>query len=220
MKAIKNIIITHLVMLVLFAGAAMALAQDSASTTGSEDTTSASGTRLQERRAEMQQNAEERQVQMEERREEVKANIDEKRSQLQAKAQIRITNLAANMSNRIEAVLTRLQNITDRIDSRIQKLNELGVDTEAAAAALASAEMSIDAAYEEISTIDEDVNGAIGSEDVKANWVTVKEKYRKIHAHIMTARTELQACVAALKKAVADYQETNNGVDEAVKTEI
>lgn len=224
MKALKNIIITHLVMLVLFAGAAMALAQESTTTpkrTPAEIEASIQDRKAQmeERKLELEQTATERQQQIQDQREEVKTNIEERRAQLEARAQARITNLAANMSNRMEAVLARLQNITDRIESRIKKLNELGVNTEEAETALASAQMSIDAALAEIDNIDEAVNSAIGSEDVKTNWIGVKETYQKIHDHILTARAELRATVAALKTAVADSQETNNGVDEAVKTE-
>jgi hypothetical protein len=217
MKALKNIIITHLVMLVLFSGAAMALAQEDTSTSSSEDIETASP---ENRRMEIGENISDRQDQIEERRTEIQTTRAENRTQLEARAQTRILNLAANMSNRMEAILTRLQNITDRIETRIVKLNELGVDTTEAGAALASAQLSIDAAMAEIANIDTEVSNAIGSEDVRTSWNEVKEIYRRIHDHILTARTELRATVAALKSAVSNFNEGNNGVSEAVENEV
>ncbi|MCA9355549.1 hypothetical protein KC865_03295 [Candidatus Kaiserbacteria bacterium] len=179
-------------------------------------------TNLEERRTEFEAKREEAKANVEERKEmiadrktEVEANIeerkaerqeriDERRSQLQARAQERITNLAANVSNRMEAVIARVQNIIDRMDTRITKLSDLGVDTIEAEGALASAQLSIDSALAEISEIDADVASAVGSEDIRSAWISVKEKYSGIRNHLKTAHTELRASVTALKQAVAE----------------
>lgn len=221
MKTITNIIITHAVLLLLFGGAALVFAEE---TTQSPEEWQQ---QAKERRDEFLANTQERQQQreekvaefqtnMEERRAEFQAKQEERRAQLQARAQERITNLAANVSNRMEAVTTRLQNIIDRLHSRIEKLEELGVDTTEAKAALDSAQLSVDAAIEALSDIDEQVAEVVGSEDVKTAWTETKTIYSNVHDHLKTARTELQATVAALKKAVA-AAELGRGVSDAVR---
>lgn len=226
MKALKNIIITHLVVLALFGGAAMALAQESDTSTSSTPVDRAAAQedraeQINERRQEAESNQAERREQIETRQAEIQTNIQNRREGLEARAQTRIINLAANMSNRMEAVIERIQNISDRINSRIEKLKEQGVDTTAAEAALASAQISIDAAAEEIEDIDARVQAAVGSEDIRTSWAVVKTSYLSIRDHLKTARTELRAAIAELKAAVADYQSDNNGngVNEAVQTE-
>lgn len=258
MKALTHIIVTHVVMLALFAGAALVFAQGVNETTieekppteevvtnteedgGAEDdnsltpaerraqleaNTAEKRENIQKKKdsmeagiAERKENTEAKRAEFQEKSEERKAVVAERRAQLQERAQERITNLAANMSNRMEAVIERIQNIIDRVSSRVEKIAERGVDTTESEAALASAQVSIDAALALISTIDDDVSDAVGSEDAKAGWVSVKENYTAIRDHLKTAHSELRASIEALKVAVADYKESNR-VSDAMGSE-
>ena len=137
-----------------------------------------------------------------ERRAEVQANVDQRKIALQVRAQERVTNLAANMSNRMEAAINRLQNVSGRIESRIEKLKARGVVTAGAENALASAQVSLNAALAEIATIDADVQAAVSSQNARAGWNQVKAKFFIIRDHITTAHTELRASVAALKLSI------------------
>lgn len=148
------------------------------------------------------------------RRAEVETRISDQKIALQARAQERVINLAANMSNRMEAVIARLQNVSNRLQSRIEKINARGIDTQEAQNALASAQISIDAALGEIATIDADVSAAISSSDARAGWNTVKVKFFSIRDHITTAHTELRASVAGLKEATANPQTEQNTAAE------
>ncbi len=139
-----------------------------------------------------------------ERREEIQAQVQERKVALQARAQERITNLAANMSNRMDAVIVRIQNVIDRLDSRIEKIEATGADTTEAKAALASAQLSLNAAARDIADIDNAVANAISSEDARAGWAVVKTKYATIRDHIKTSHAELRSCVSSLKIAVAE----------------
>ena len=171
---------------------------------------------IEERMGTMEENREERKAEIEANREERQTNIAERKAALEVRAQERITNLAANMSNRIDAITERIQNIIDRLDTRIVKLRELGLDPSEAEASLESAQDSLDAAISEISNIDVDVAAAVGSEDARAGWATVKEKYLSVRNHIKTAHTQLRATVAALKAAAVEMKDTR-GSSEAVR---
>jgi len=120
---------------------------------------------------------------------------------LEARTQERVTNLAANMSNRMEAVIERLQNITNRLESRLTKLSNSGLDTTASAAALASAQLSLDAAIVEISNIDAAVFATVSSADVGNSWTTLKTKFTTIKDSIKTAHRELRSSITLLKEA-------------------
>jgi hypothetical protein len=123
------------------------------------------------------------------------------RTTLVARAQDRVTNLAANMSNRMEAVIERLQNIATRLESRMTKMSDSGVDTTASAAALASAQLSLDAAVTEISDIDASVYAAVSSADARTGWTTLKAKFTSIKDFIKTAHSELRSSVSLVKEA-------------------
>jgi intracellular sulfur oxidation DsrE/DsrF family protein len=123
------------------------------------------------------------------------------RTTLVARAQDRVTNLAANMSNRMEAVIERLQNIATRLESRMTKMSDSGVDTTAGAAALASAQLSLDAAVTEISDIDASVYAAVSSADARTGWTTLKAKFTSIKDFIKTAHSELRSSVSLVKEA-------------------
>lgn len=207
MKSITQIIITHALFILIFSFAGLALAQEEGDLT--EDVAKAATNRV-ERQAEIQNN-------LQERRAEMQTSLEERRAQIEVHVQERITNLAANMSNRMDAAIERIQNIIDRIDTRIQKITESGVDTSEAKKALASAQLSVDAATNEIATIDDQVAIAIGSEDVRTAWKEVKETFMTVKHHLKTAHSELRITVAALKTAVAET-EMSNGVSEAVTT--
>jgi uncharacterized protein (DUF2342 family) len=116
----------------------------------------------------------------------------------------------------MEAAIERIQNIIDRLGSRFEKLEEMGVETTDAKAGLASAQISVDNASAEIATIDEDVAAAIGSEDARAAWPVVKEKFSNIRDHLKTAHSELRNSVAAVKEAVKEANPNNNGAADAV----
>ena len=142
-----------------------------------------------------------------EKRAAVQEQVIQRQATLEARAQERVTNLSANMSNRMEAIIARLQNISDRLESRIVKMNESGVDTTAsAAAALASAQLSLDGALAEISDIDASVYAAVSAADVRSGWATLKAKFEGIRDLIKTAHSELQRSISLLKEA--SVQET------------
>ena len=237
MKTVTNIIVTHAAFLALFGGAALAFAQDAGALLPPPpiaDRVEAFTENQEEKKAQFEEKKEEmaedatarreafaadteaRQEQLQEKREEMAADMDQRRAQLQERTQERITNLAANVSNRMEAAVTRIQDITDRTESRIEKLSELGMDTSEAEAALASAQLSIDAAVDAVSNIDAEVSYAVGSEDARAEWKNVRVSYTNIGDYLKTAHAELRATIAALKEATAEYQDTN-GVSEAVR---
>lgn len=174
--------------------------------------------KMEDRQAELQDKVANRQSDMEEKRLEMQANMTERRAQLQEITQQRITNLAANMSNRMDSAIVRLQDIIDRLDSRIQKLEAAGIDTSAAKAALASSQLSVDAALAEIATIDTTVVSAISSEDARADWSTAKTKFVTIRDYLKTAHAELKASVAALKEA-AVAANLNSGTSAAVRND-
>ena len=141
-----------------------------------------------------------------EKRAAVQEQVIQRQATLEARAQERVTNLSANMSNRMEAIIARLQNISDRLESRIVKMNESGVDTTASAAALASAQLSLDGALAEISDIDASVYAAVSAADVRSGWATLKAKFEGIRDLIKTAYSELQRSISLLKEA--SVQET------------
>jgi intracellular sulfur oxidation DsrE/DsrF family protein len=136
-----------------------------------------------------------------EKRAAVQEQVIQRQATLEARAQERVTNLSANMSNRMEAIIARLQNISDRLESRIVKMNESGVDTTASAAALASAQLSLDGALAEISDIDASVYAAVSAADVRSGWATLKAKFEGIRDLIKTAHSELQRSISLLKEA-------------------
>lgn len=136
-----------------------------------------------------------------EKRAAVLEQVIQRQATLEARAQERVTNLSANMSNRMEAIIARLQNISDRLESRIVKMNESGVDTTASAAALASAQLSLDGALTEISDIDASVYAAVSAADVRSGWATLKAKFEGIRDLIKTAHSELQRSISLLKEA-------------------
>jgi hypothetical protein len=143
-------------------------------------------------------------------RAQVQEQVAQRQVALQARAQERVTNLAANMSNRMEAVLERLQNITNRLESRIIKLNEQGVDTTASAAALVSAQLSLDGARAEISDIDASVYAAVSAADARAEWTTLKAKFSTVRDLLKTAHSELQQSISLLKEASVEVRSQQN----------
>ena len=142
--------------------------------------------------------------------------VDERRTQLQVRAQERILNLAANMSNRMEAAIARIENISIRLESRISKLSAQGIDTTEAEAALASAKLSIEAAALSITAIDELVTTTVKAEDARKDWIEVRKTFLATRDHLLTARAELRASVAALKVALREAS-AETGVSEAVR---
>jgi hypothetical protein len=186
MKIIANIIVSHLAFLAFFGGVAFAFAFSPAEdpvASPPPPTTEMGG------RADM----------TEKRKEMAVDKVVERRAELTERSQDRIINLAANMSNRIDAAITRMQNIIDRITSRIEKLEGSDLDTVTATNALASAQLSIDAAKEAMVIIDSEVSFAVESEDVRNQWQSVRAMYIEIHNHLKTAYSEIKASIAALK---------------------
>ena len=230
MKTLSNILISHLFFLSLFGLATYAFAEEDTAVEA-EATISAEATiettpeerpagteavreKIQEREAISEERQAEREANQEERvetreslAEERQIIRDERRVVLQAEAQARITNLAANISNRIDAAIVRMQNIIDRIETRIDKLEERGVDTSAAASALAEAQISVDAAKLSVANIDAEVALALSSEDVRSTWSTVKTSFGTIRDLLKDAHANLRVCVSELKKAVTEFQE-------------
>ena len=233
MKSITNIFISHLVLLILFGGAAFALAQteevdseEETSTQSAEETVTEKevtetqspadqrrenngeevGTR-ENIQANRQENTENRQLERQENqemREEVQVERQEtRRANLNDQSRQRITNLAALMSNRIEAALVRMLNISTRLDSRIDKMAAEGLEVTKAESSLASANLSLEAVRESISTIDSQVAAVVGAEDVRVAWQNLKTIFTDSRDQLKTAQMELRNTVSALKSAPA-----------------
>lgn len=137
-------------------------------------------------------------------RAEVQEQVAKRKATLETKSQERVTALAGNMSTRMESVIKRLQNITDRLESRIIKLNDAGVNTTSSAAALASAQLSLNAAQAEISDIDVMVYEVISSNDIHTGWTSLKTKFSNIKNFIKTAHRELRTSITLLKEATLE----------------
>lgn len=168
---------------------------------------------MEERRAEMQETMAERQATMEERRAQMASTsaerqemMEERRAALQERAQERITNLAANMSNRMDAVIARIQNVITRLESRMEKLEDRGVDTSEAAAALSAAQAELNNANTILATIDEDVAATVGSENPRESWQALRETYTSARDAIKLAHQGVRNTIALLKAAVAEAE--------------
>jgi hypothetical protein len=207
MKTLSNILISHAIFLLLFTGAALALAQET-----EEDlaTTTNEGSieNREVRQAERVETQTERQAE--------RATIQSDRKiALQARVQERVTNLIANMSNRIDAVTNRLQNISDRLNSRIEKLNANGFNTTDAELALASAQVSIDSAKQNMLDIDNRVRAVVTSDDFISGWQDIKAVITETKNHLQTAKTELQNTVSEIKTANNQPLETDEEIDDS-----
>ena len=211
---------------------------------GEDSTISADRDAVAETRAEIQENrqgaradaAEERALRQEEMRagletyrastsaerearmEEVQVEREERRAALSNRISERITNLAANISNKMDAAAARIQNIITRLDSRIDKLAEAGLDVSEATAALGSAQISLNAAVNNLATIDVTVQAAISSEDPRSSWTEVRTAYQNIREQLRTSHTEIKASVQALKDA-AQNMERERGASSAVRNQ-
>ena len=227
MKSITQNFVPLLVLLSLLFTASITFAQEETETSTEEETASQE-TENEEgpattRRAELKEKAEnlrdkavERKASSTERRAEFQEKSAERKAELSDRIQERIINLAANLSNRLDAAAERMQNIIDRIDSRITKLNDRGVDTDAAERALADAQAAVDAALAGLAEIDRIVTDAITSNDPRTVWKTAKSAFLEIKENIKSAHSALRTTVEELKKAVAGAQ-SDNGVSDAVR---
>jgi hypothetical protein len=151
-------------------------------------------------------------------REEMTEQKEERRAALSERSSERIINLAANVSNRMDAAGTRIQDIIIRLESRIEKLEAAGLDVSEAKDALQSAQISLNAAVNNLTTIDVTVQAAVSSADPRSNWTSVKAAYQNIREQLRTAHTEIKASVQALKDA-AQAMERDRGATAAVQTE-
>jgi chromosome segregation ATPase len=203
MKTLSNILISHAIFLLLFTGAALALAQET-----EEDLATTTNPNSIE-------NRESRQLERTERQAERAAIQSDRKIALQARVQERVTNLIANISNRIDAATNRLENIIDRLDSRIEKINTNNIDTTDAELALASAQVSIDAAKESMSDIDNRVRAVVTSDDFISGWQDIRAVIAETKNHLQTAKTELQNTVSEIKIAINQPPETNEEIDNS-----
>jgi hypothetical protein len=89
-------------------------------------------------------------------------------------------------------------------------MSDSGVDTTASAAALASAQLSLDEARTEIRNIDVSVYTAVSSADVRAGWTTLKAKFTTIKNFIKTAHSELRSSITLLKEASLEARAQQN----------
>jgi hypothetical protein len=151
-------------------------------------------------------------------KEEMAEQKAERRAALSERASERITNLAANVSNRMDAAAARIQDIITRLETRIEKLEAAGLDVSEANDALQSAQISLNAAVNNLATIDVTVQTAISSEDPRSSWTSVKTAYQNIREQLRTAHTEIKASVQALKDA-AQTMERERGTSTAVRNE-
>lgn len=206
MKTIANIIVSHVAFLAFFGGVAFAFAQEETSTL-----TPPPNEVLKENviMTEVTNNFPI----------DTAVKNPERTGQLSQRAQDRIINLAANISNRIDAVITRLQNIADRIASRITKLGDSDVDTITAASALASAQISLDAAKAAMLIIDTEVVTAVGSADVRMAWQSVTSIYTTARNHLGTAHTEIRAAAEALQTTRVSAPEIIQDMTETADSE-
>jgi hypothetical protein len=199
LKTIKQIIISHTIFLALFAGVALALAQDATLPTPPANPETAP--------EEISQPTDNKPAVFEN-------NLSDRKVALQERTRDRIINLSANMSYRLEAASGRLQNIIVRLESRLDKIKAEGRDTTEAEGVLAKAQDSVGLAISEMSDIDESVASLVGSATVQKDWALVKQKYINSHQHIKEAHALLRETVTLLKTPVnIDFQDDTSSAE-------
>jgi hypothetical protein len=225
-KIIKDIIISHAVLLTLFGGIAFAFAQNQAemdmimcpadarecpdgtyvSRTGPNCEFAACSGETNERKRAIDDEQDRRPV--------FEKNLADRKAALTQRAQERFRNLAANLSNRMDTHISRLLNITERLESRMEKLEGIGVDTSEAKKHTDDARVSLNNALATITTIDTEVHNTIGSENPQTGWKKVKSIFADTHKHLREAKSSLHTSVATLKTTT-----NRQGVGEAVRNQ-
>lgn len=127
-------------------------------------------------------------------------------SVLSAALEKRLTNLAANISNRLDGLNARLRHIAGRLNERANKLAAEGYNVDSARTSLQKAYQELDAASNELKTIDKDVYRAFRSQNPKAEWREVRITYLRARDNIQRAHTELKNTVSLLKSATPQAQ--------------
>lgn len=130
--------------------------------------------------------------------------------------QQRILNLSANVSNRMDAAVARLFSVIERLETRIMKMNEVGLDTEAAEAKLREAAEHVASARALLSNIDTLVYNATTSEQPLTNWQEVRTTYQEAARLIRASHQSLRETIALLKLA-APRQESASSTPEATE---
>lgn len=141
---------------------------------------------------------------IEEKRTEIQARIAEKRAALSGQMQERMKMLSGNVKERITKTISRLQDLADRLDVRMATLEERGVDTTEAEAALEEARAKLEEALAALAGIDTDVEYAATSETPKEDWAGARAQFAAVHTLIKEAHALLRTSVAALKEAVME----------------
>lgn len=116
---------------------------------------------IRQKRQEILERQKDKRENLEERKQDIREKIATKQAELRARSVEKIKSVFSKILNRLNAALARLDKIAQRIATRIDKLNERGVDTSAAQAALLAAEtkgsvaaVAIDNAQAQIDAID------------------------------------------------------------------
>lgn len=191
-------------------GTAAALAQ-TASTSDSEadtaaDRESVGGTRdgavlerLETRQEERTELIEERQTDRAERIETRQTIREDRQVALTEIRQQRILNLSANISNRMDAAIDRLFTIVERLESRIQKMNESGIDTQAATAKVREAAEQLARARALMGEMDTLVFNATTAQTPVTAWSEVRGAFIEVGTLIRAGHRALREAIALLK---------------------
>lgn len=191
-----------------FAGASVVLAQEN--TTGvsvpatfpGAANLEARNAAMEDKRAELEALRTERMKEIETKRTEIQVRMEERRAALSSQMQERIRSLADNLTERLLNVITKLRDIITRFESRMLKLEERGVDTDAAQALIDAANQKLSEATVLLEGIDTDVEYVVTSDNPRADWGGAKETFREVHGLIKEARDLLRQALQALKDAI------------------
>ncbi|USN87377.1 MAG: hypothetical protein H6779_03095 [Candidatus Nomurabacteria bacterium] len=115
--------------------------------------------------------------------------------------QQRVTNLAANISNRMEAAMARHENIIKRLNSRLSKMEQSGLNTDAAKVQLETAVNTLAEAKSSIQDIDKLVYNTVTSVTPKVEWLLLRDTYVNTAELIRETQAELSDTVTMLKTA-------------------
>lgn len=170
------------------------------------------------RRAEFRENVGERRAQFAsstaERWGEWKEKMGERRANFASTTALRKANLAENIKERVlnraehaagllDAMIARLNGLALRIESRITLLNEDGVDTSAAEAALADAVTAVDEAESAVADLKAGFTAALESENPREALQALKPTGEAAKTAIREAHQALMEAVKALPKVEA-----------------
>lgn len=162
---------------------------------------------MREKRMEIQEKYQQRKEEFRQRRENLRERVATRQAVSRQKVIERIKIVFGNILDRLDKALARLDKIAERIATRIDKLKEKGVDTSAAEAKLADAEVMGAAAAGAIS------DAKLKVEQIDSSSLAVKDAVHAASEAVKGAKAALfdyhKALVAALRelKASRDLRE-------------